>query len=78
MRRASFAPLTTGPPTNIFSPSDSALVVVFLPLSRTTVLLTITQVQEVPSAACTTTLPPLTELIVQRSNASVWKPVLLW
>ena len=76
--RASFAPLTTGPPANTVSPADSALVVVLLPLFLTTVSLTICQVQVVPSGALITTSLPLTDAMVPRSNESVWKPVLLW
>ena len=58
--RASLAPDSTGPPTQTGSPVDSALWLVFCPLSRTTVLLTRSQVQVVPSAARTTTSLPLT------------------
>ena len=72
------APLTTGPPANTIWPAASALVVVLLPFCLTTVSLTISQVQVVPSGARTTTLPPLTDWIAPRSKASVWKPVLLW
>ena len=76
--RASLAPLTTGPPANTVSPADSALVVVFLPPCLTTVSLTVTQVHVVPSAALITTLLPLTDSMVPRSNASVRKPFLVW
>jgi hypothetical protein len=76
--RASLAPLTTGPPANTVSPADSALAGVLLPLFLTTVSLTIVQAQVVPSVAFTTTSLPLTDWIVPRSKASVWKPVLLW
>ena len=69
------APLTTGPPVNTVSPSASAPVVALTPFCLTTVLLTICQVQTVPSGARTTTLLPLTEVIVPRSNARVWKPL---
>src|SRR5579875_3153030 len=75
--RASLAPAVTGPPANTASPGDSAPVVVLLPLCLTTVSLTSSHVQVVPSAARITTLPPAAEVIVPRSNASVWKPVLL-
>src|SRR5271166_2614535 len=79
IRRMSFAPLTTGPPANTVSPADSALVVVLAPFFLTTVSLTICQVQVVPSAALiTTSLPLITDWMVPRSNASVWKPVLFW
>ena len=78
IRRASLAPLTTGPPANTVSPADSALVVVLAPFFLTTVSLTTCQVQVVPSAALITTSLPLTDWMVPRSNESVWKPVLLW
>jgi hypothetical protein len=78
INRASLAPLTTGPPANTVSPGDSALVVVFLPPSLTTVSLTVTQVQVVPSAALITTLLPLMDAMVPRSNASVRNPFLVW
>ena len=78
IRRASLAPLATGPPANTVSPADSALVVVLAPFFLTTVSLTICQVQVVPSAALITTSLPLTDWMVPRSNATVWKPVLLW
>src|SRR5512140_2316637 len=78
IRRASLAPLTTGPPANTVSPADSALVVVLAPFFLTTVSLTRCQVQVVPSAALITTSLPLTDWMVPRSNESVWKPVLLW
>ena len=78
IRRMSFAPFTTGPPANTVSPADSALVVVLAPLFLTTVSLTICQVQVVPSGALITTSLPLTESMMPRSNASVWKPVVLW
>src|SRR6266568_9418065 len=78
IRRASLAPPTTGPPANTVSPADSALVVVLPPFFLTTVSLTTCQVQVVPSAALITTLLPLTDWMMPRSNESVWKPVLLW
>src|SRR5712672_2630093 len=78
IRRASLAPLTTGPPANTVSPADSALVVVLPPFFLTTVSLTTCQVQVVPSAALITTSLPLTDWMMPRSNESVWKPVLLW
>jgi hypothetical protein len=78
IRRASLAPLTTGPPANTASPADSALVVVLAPFFLTTVSLTTCQVQVVPSAALITTSLPLTDWMMPRSNESVWKPVLLW
>ena len=51
---------------------------VLLPFFLTTVSLTTCQVQVVPSAALITTSLPLTDVIVPRSNESVWNPVLLW
>ena len=78
IRRASLAPLTTGPPANTVSPADSALVVLLAPFFLTTVSLTTCQVQVVPSAALITTSLPLTDWMMPRSNESVWKPVLLW
>src|SRR5256885_4503940 len=78
IRRASLAPLTTGPPAKTVSPADSALVVVLLPFFLTTVSLTTCQVQVVPSAALITTSLPFTDWMLPRSNESVWKPVLLW
>ena len=65
--RMSCAPLSTGPATNTCWPSDSALAVVFLPSCRTTVLLVSVQVSVVPSAARTTTAPPLMDWTVPRS-----------
>jgi len=76
--RASLVPPATGPPANTVWPADSAPAVVLLPFSLITVLLTITQVQIVPSGARTTTSVLLADWTVPRSNASVWKPVLLW
>ena len=77
--RASLAPDITGPPTQTGSPVASALVVVFFPLSRTTVLLTRSQVQVVPSAARTTTLLPLTDWTTPRWKARVrMVPPLPW
>src|SRR6266849_10924504 len=78
IRRASLDPLTTGPAVNTVSPADSALVVVLLPFFLTTVSLTISQVQVVPSGALITMSLPLTDWMVPRSNETVWKPVLLW
>src|SRR5207248_2144990 len=78
IRRASLAPLTTGPPAKTVSPADSALVVVLPPFFLTTVSLTTCQVQVVPSAALITTSLPLTDWMMPRSNESVWNPVLLW
>ena len=69
--RASLAPDTTGPPTQTGSPVVSALVLVFFPLSRTTVLLTRSHVQVVPSAARTTMSLRLTDWTTPRSNARV-------
>ena len=76
--RASLAPLTSGPPANTVSPADNALAVVLAPFFLTTVSLTICQVQVVPSGALITTSLSLTSWMVPRSNATVWKPVLLW
>src|SRR5437879_3370675 len=78
IRRASLDPLTTGPPANTVSPADSALVVALPPFFLTTVSLTISHVQVVPSGALITTSLPLSDWMVPRSNESVWKPVLLW
>src|SRR5690348_15713463 len=78
IRRASLAPLTTGPPANTVSPADSALAVVLPPFFLTTVSLTIFQVQVVPSGDLITTSPPVTDWMVPRSNESVWNPFLLW
>src|SRR6202034_860749 len=74
---ASYPPLITEPPAKTCSPSDSALVADFWPPWRITVLLSRTQVQVVPSLACTTTLLPLTDSITPRSNAIVRGPVLV-
>ena len=71
MSRASFAPETTGPPTQTGSPVARALAVVLLPLSRTTVFVTRTQVQVLPSAPCTVTSLPLTDWTIPRWNATV-------
>ena len=76
--RASLAPFTAGPLANTVSPCDSALVVILAPFFLTTVSLTTCQVQVVPSAALITTLLPLTDWMVPRSNETVWKPALLW
>src|SRR5690349_21118882 len=78
IRRASLAPLTTGPPANTVSPADSALAVVLPPFFLTTVSLTVFQVQVVPSGDLITTSPPVTDWMVPRSNESVWNPFLLW
>src|SRR5689334_9998206 len=78
IRRASLAPLTTGPPANTVSPADSALAVVLPPFFLTTVSLTIFQVQVVPSGDLITTSLPLTDWMLPRSNESVWNPFLLW
>ena len=67
--RMSLAPLTIGPPANTVWLAASALVVVLLPFCLTTVSLTISQVQVVPSGALTTTLLPLTDWMTPRSNA---------
>jgi hypothetical protein len=76
--RASLAPLTSGPPANTVSPADNALAVVLAPFFLTTVSLTICQVQVVPSGALITTSLSLTNWMVPRSKATVWKPVLFW
>src|SRR5215472_240387 len=76
--RASRFPLTTGPAANTDSPAASALDELLLPFFLTTVSLTTSQVQTVPSGDLTTTLPPLTDWIVPRSKAIVWYPVLPW
>src|SRR6266705_1674979 len=78
IRRASLEPLLTGPAANTVSPADSALVVVLAPPFLTTVSLTISQVQVVPSGDLITTSLPLTDWMVPRSNEIVWNPVLLW
>src|SRR6266705_83756 len=77
IRRASLEPLLTGPAANTVSPADSALVVVLAPPFLTTVSLTISQVQVVPSGDLITTSLPLTDWMVPRSNEIVWNPVLL-
>jgi hypothetical protein len=75
--RASWVPLTTGPPANTCSPADRALAVVFLPSWRTTESATRTQVHVVPSLALMTTSLPETDWTVPRSNASVFGPALV-
>ena len=77
IRRASWLPLTTGPPTNTSSPADRALLVVLVPFWRTTESLTSVQFQVVPSLARTTTSWPETDWMVPRSNASVFGPALV-
>ena len=77
IRRASWLPLTTGPPTNTSSPADRALLVALVPSWRTTESLTSVQFQVVPSLARTTTSWPETDWIVPRSNASVLGPALV-
>src|SRR5260370_28703760 len=78
IRRAPLEAVRTGPATNTVSPADSALVVVLVPPFLTTVSLTISQVQVVPSGDLITPSLPLTDAMVTRSNEIVWKPVLLW
>src|SRR5262249_26706181 len=73
---ASFVPLTTGPPTQTGVPVVSSLLLTFPWRSRTTVVLTRSQVQVVPSLALTVTdFPALTDWITPRSNASVLMPL---
>src|SRR5215469_18230649 len=74
--RASLAPFTTVPPTNTFSPSLIALAATLLPAWRTTVLLVISQVQVVPSAAVTVMAEPVSDITVPRSKATVRGPAL--
>src|SRR5260370_25007509 len=78
IRRAPLEAVRTGPAANTVSPADSALVVVLAPPFLTTVSLTISQVQVVPSGDLITTSLPLTDAMVPRSNEIVWNPVLLW
>jgi hypothetical protein len=56
---ASLAPFATVPPTNTCSPVEIALAEALLPAWRMTVLLVISQVQVVPSAAVTVMAVPL-------------------
>ena len=68
MSLASFVPWTTGPPTQTGVPEVSALWPIFPGRSRTTVVLTRSQVQVVPSLAITVMdFPAMTDWMTPRS-----------
>ena len=73
---ASFAPLTTGPPTSTESPVVTADSATCLRSDRTLVAEVRSQDQVVPSAALTVITDALTACTVPRSNAMVFVPVL--
>ncbi len=76
MSLASFVPWTTGPPAQTGVPVVNSLSLTFPWRSRTTVVLTRSQVQVVPSLALTVMdFPALTDWITPRSNASVLMPL---
>ena len=76
MSLASFVPWTTGPPAHTGVPGVNSLSLTFPWRSRTTVVLTRSQVHVVPSLALTVMdFPALTDWITPRSNASVLVPL---